>query len=517
MKEGPLPRIRDRILAAYTAGEDTGEFLDRLLRHPVTRLIALEALKAATRIHVRRTAARDGMPKAVASERLDVSDVLFERIAGLYAGPLAPAYRGMLPKLLLGKVLLPGSHAQDRASAAHGFRPPRTLVISPNMTCNLRCFQCYAPAIADGRKPEELDRESWARLTSVLAPEHFDKIIREFRDLGGSFITVTGGEPLAYRDAATGTSFIDGSGRGRDIIGRHPDTVFLFFTNGKGLTEGVVRRLAETGNAIPCPSLEGMEQATDMRRGAGTFRRVMEAFDLLQAHGVPHGASITVFGGEHRNVDEVVGDPFIRLLKSRGVAFLWFFPWFPMMASKREDLELFPSPEDRFHKLRRGITRIRRKHRLLAIDFSDGLLVNEWQGGLPRSRGCIAAGTGLLSINQDGSVDPCTFYKFGLPEANIKTSSLIEILGSAYMARIREYQMRGANPLVPCFPRDHLEEMRAARHQFGAVSSSPKCRICDFGEVDEGIIEYNRRCRAVADDLAREKYGFEPVPAGERT
>jgi MoaA/NifB/PqqE/SkfB family radical SAM enzyme len=506
-------RLQSRILGAYTNGEDAGEFLAEFLDNPLTRGLARRALTAATRAHVTRTARRNGMPKAVITERLDVSDVLFEMIAGLYGNGLAASYRAMIPKLFLGKVILPGSPKQDQVLETQGFRPPRTIVISPNMNCNLRCYQCYAPAIGANRRPEEISEESWERLTQVLAPEFFDKVIGEFRDLGGSFITVTGGEPLAYRDKASGTAFIDGSGRGNDIIGRHPDTVFMFFTNAKGLTEGVVRRMGEVGNAIPCLSLEGFEEATDSRRGAGTFQGVMNALDLLHVNGIPHGASVTVFGGKHRNVEEVVSDEFVRLLKGKGVSFTWYFPWFPMMASTREDLELFPSPEDRFYTLRDGLTRIRRKHRLLAFDFSDGLQVNDWVDGRPRNRGCIAAGSGLISVNQDGSVDPCVFYKFGLPEANIKSSSLVEVLNSPYMVRLREYQQTSANPLVPCFPRDHLREMREAKEEFGAVSSSPKCRICEHGDVDAGIMEYNERCREVADDLARRKYGFEP---GER-
>jgi len=505
-----LGRLQGRILAAFTDGEDVGEFLAGFMTSPLKRGIALRALKAATRVYVTRIARQKGMPKAVITERLDLSDVLFEMIAGFYANGLAESYRAMIPRLFLGKVILPGSRRQDLILETHGFRPPRTIIISPNMNCNLRCYQCYAPAIAANRKPDDLTTESWDRLTRVLEPEFFDKVIREFRDLGGSLITVTGGDPLAYRDKASGTAFIDGSGQGNDIIGRHPETVFLFFTNGKGLTEGVVRRMAEVGNAIPCVSLEGFEASTDARRGAGTFGRVMDGLDLLQAAGIPHGASVTVFGGRHRNVEEVVSDEFVELLKSKGVSVIWYFPWFPMMASTREDLDLFPSPQDRFYKLRDGITRIRRKHRLLAIDFSDGLQVNDWEDGRPKTRGCIAAGTGLLAINQDGSVDPCVFYKFGVPGANIKTSSLAELLTSPYLARLREYQNTAANPLVPCFPRDHLGEMREAKEEFGAVSSSPKCRICEHGDVDDGILEYNERCREVADGLVRTKYGFEP-------
>lgn len=69
------------------------------------------------------------------------------------------------------------------------------------MTCNMDCYQCYAPAISARRKPEDLTPEAWSRLTQILEPEYIDKVIREFRELGGNFITITGvsRSPIATR------------------------------------------------------------------------------------------------------------------------------------------------------------------------------------------------------------------------------------------------------------------------------------------------------------------------------
>lgn len=119
-----LQRIQDRVLAAYTRGEDVGEVLQATLNHPIKRRVGLQALKIATRMHVRRTARKNGMPRAVVRERIEVSDVLFELIASCYSAPMSEAYRSMLPRMFLGKVLLPGSHRQDQMLEKHGFRPP---------------------------------------------------------------------------------------------------------------------------------------------------------------------------------------------------------------------------------------------------------------------------------------------------------------------------------------------------------------------------------------------------------
>jgi len=505
--------VRRRVQKAYDSGEDIGAVLSLLLGTPWTRELALAGIKAATRRNIFRQAAIDGMPPAVCDERMETAEVLFEVVVEAFSRGMSRAYRRTIPRTFLGQFLLPTGHQAREVRERLGLRPPKTLVISPNMTCDKNCYQCYAPAIVAGLKPEEIPREMWERMKQILDPDTIRRVITEFHELGSRFVTISGGEPLAYFHKESGTRFIDGSGARKDIIGRNLDTIFLMYTNGKGMDEGVAARLAETGNVIPCLSLEGLEESTDRRRGPGSFGAVMEAMDRLRRHRVPFGTSVTVFGGPLANVEEVVSDPFVLLLKSKGVGLIWYFPWFPTMAQTTEDLALFPSPEARFHTLREGILRIRREHRVLAIDFSDGLLVNEWEDGTAKTRGCIAAGNGLLAINQDGSVDPCAFFKMGLPGLNVKEMSLLEILSHPYMAHLRCALNSSHNPLVPCFPRDHLRQMKEAARRFGAVPSSPKCRICEDDALDQGIIEYNLRCREVADRMAREKYGFDPEMA----
>ncbi len=71
----------------------------------------------------------------------------------------------------------------------------------------------------------------------------------------------SGGEPLVRKN---------------DIITlceRHPDCMFLAFTNSTLIDEKFANDMLRVGNFIPAISLEGNEHATDGRRGDGVFQR----------------------------------------------------------------------------------------------------------------------------------------------------------------------------------------------------------------------------------------------------
>ncbi len=504
--------VKDRILSGYEKGnKDFGKDFSKWMSNPATRWLTLKGVKAATKKNMTDLAIKTGMTDAVLQERLDAAYVFFDIIAESYKEGMPKSYQEGIPNSFMNK-LITGRVNAEEIMEKYGFIPPRTLVISQNMTCNKSCFQCYAPAILKNEKPDDIQQEMWNRMSEILEPKYFNKVIKEFNELNGNFVTITGGEPLFYLDKKTGTRFVDPTGKRNDIIGQNPDTLFMVYTNAKGINDSIAERIAETGNVIFCPSLEGLEESTDRRRGKGTFKDVMRAMDVLNKYKIPHGASITVFGGNHKNVEEVVSDEFIDVMKEKKTKLIWYFPWFPMMAETPEDVQLFPTPEERFYTLREGIIDMRKNKSILAVDFSDGLLINDWKNSYAMNRGCIAAGNGLLHVNQDGIVDPCVFLKFSIPELNIKKKSLIEIMQHPYMVDLREHQSNSHNPLIPCFPRDHLDQMRDMKKKYNAIASSPKCRICENQVLDEKIIEYNLACKKMADKIAIEKYGFNPNP-----
>ena len=59
--------------------------------------------------------------------------------------------------------------------------------------------------------------------------------------------------------------------------------MFLSFTNGTLIDEAFADEMLRVKNFVPAISVEGFEEATDGRRGQGTYQKVMHAMEILQA------------------------------------------------------------------------------------------------------------------------------------------------------------------------------------------------------------------------------------------
>ena len=62
----------------------------------------------------------------------------------------------------------------------------------------------------------------------------------------------------------------------------HPDCAFLAFTNGTLIDEAFADEMLRVKNFVPAISIEGFEEATDSRRGKGTYKKVIETMQLLK-------------------------------------------------------------------------------------------------------------------------------------------------------------------------------------------------------------------------------------------
>ncbi|MCK4356180.1 radical SAM protein, partial [Candidatus Bipolaricaulota bacterium] len=169
-----------------------------------------------------------------------------------------------LVDVFVGNVLL--RHGEDADIVASlGFVPPKFVLVSPTGTCNLRCVGCYAES--DPGNHASLDFDT------------FDRILTEKRELWGSHFTViSGGEPFLWRDGERDLL---------DMVAKHDTDFFMVYTNGTLIDDETARRMGELGNISPAVSVEGFEEETDARRGKGTHRKVLAAFDSLRRHGVP--------------------------------------------------------------------------------------------------------------------------------------------------------------------------------------------------------------------------------------
>lgn len=359
--------------------------------------------------------------------------------------------------------LLMSSNARDRFQRENGFRPPFTILISPTMRCNLNCIGCYA-----GRYRHE----------AGLPYEEIDRIVGEASEMGTFFIVFSGGEPLTRKDDLF------------RIIEKYEDLYFMFYTNGTLIDKPTAKRLYELGNAGAIISLEGFEEATDARRGKGTFKRIMQAMDNLKELGVPFGTSLTV---TRKNVYEITSDEFVDFIISKGVMMAWYFLFMPV--GKDPDVNLMPTAEQRDHLRRRGIE-IRNSKPIFIADF--------WNDA-PHVGGCIAGGRQYFHINANGDVEPCVFTHFAVD--NIKGKTLKEILLSPFFQDIRSRQPYTDNLLRPCMIIDNPYVYREVVKKHNARPTHQGAEdVVTKSDVTSFIDKYAESVKQLYEDIWKKEY-----------
>ena len=160
-----------------------------------------------------------------------------------------------------------GTDMQRKMSAKYDCNVPWAILMDPTSACNLKCVGCWA---ADYGNKLNMDFDT------------LNSIIEQGKALGTYMYIFSGGEPLVRKD---------------DIIKLceiHDDCVFLAFTNGTLIDEKFADEMLRVRNFIPAISIEGFEEATDSRRGKGTYKRVIQAMEILKKKKLPFGACLNL-------------------------------------------------------------------------------------------------------------------------------------------------------------------------------------------------------------------------------
>jgi len=320
----------------------------------------------------------------------------------------------------------------------YGFTPPKFLTISPGKFCNLNCIGCYAAS---------------SSATSEKLPYHIvSRIIREKKELWNSYFTViSGGEPLLWRSEGKGII---------ELAKEHSDNFFLMYTNGTVIDEEMAKKLEEVGNITPAISVEGFEKETDHRRGKGTFKKILRAFENLRKYGVPFGISITA---TRNNAELVVSEEFVDFyFKKQGAIYGWIFQYMPI--GRGYNFDLMVSPKQRVYML----------HKMGELNRNLGVFIADFWNSGPVSDGCISAGRGrggYFYIDWNGDVMPCVFVPYSthnIIEVYKNGGDLNTVLFSPFFERIRKWQKEYSylkpkdevgNQLRPCPIRDHYRVM----------------------------------------------------------
>ena len=448
--------------------------LDKVVQNDKTRGIALQyAEKSAYKNIMRDNPVNVSFPvKAREYQFIVFRNLIYSIDRALDKGNISQNVRRGLLKNLIGNVVLRDNSARKNFEKEYKTRAPGFVLISPTSTCNLHCVGCYA----NSSKYEKVHMEY----------DLFSRIIREKKELWGSHFTViSGGEPLMWR--SNGKNIIN-------IFREHKDNYFLMYTNGTLIDKKMAEEMADVGNVTPAISLEGFEKETDKRRGKGTFRRVLNAFENLRDAGVPFGVSLTA---TRENAEILLSDEFIDFcFVEQGATYGWIFQYMPI--GRHFTLDLMPTPEQRLTMYKR-VQYFLNEKKLFLVDF--------WNSGIA-SNGCISAGRsgGYFVIDWKGDVLPCVFFPYkthNIIQVYKNGGDLNNILFSPFFKEIRHWQNEygytnpqdeTGNWIMPCPIRDHHKLAYDAVIKHDAKPADlPASEALSDKQYHQGLEEYDNR------------------------
>ena len=226
----------------------------------------------------------------------------------------------------------------------------RYLELQLTTACNLRCRHCY---IVEG--------------SVELSLERIKIVLREFEELQGLRVLLSGGEPLIHS-------------RFRELNNILPGFSFrkVLLTNGLLINSSLLKELNVEELQI---SIDGLEKGHDLLRGKGTFKSTIKAVELS----IKEGFDVSISTMIHRyNLDEF--DEMERLFKTLGVK-EWNVDVPCVTGRLKENPELQLNPKEAGRFLRYG-----------------------FGGGLHDSIEGFGCGLHLMAVMADGRIAKCTFY-----------------------------------------------------------------------------------------------------------
>jgi len=292
-----------------------------------------------------------------------------------------------------------------------------------------------------------------------------------------------------------------------DTFGKYDDMFFHVYSNGTLVNEKVAQQLARCANVTVAISVEGFEEETDQRRGAGTFRKILKAFESLRRAGVPFGVSVTATS---RNVERLLSDEFYDFyFLEQGACYMWQFQLMPIGRGK-DEMALMVTPQNRLELFRKWEKLLTEKQYCLADFWNSGVL----------SRGCIAYGRsgGYFYIDWHGNITPCAFipyYVDNIYDLYDNGRTLPDALFSQFMVKGRKWQSeyglhdwkKPNNWLMPCSIRDHYEIFRNSVLSTDVKPEDEKAReALESPEYFDILRQYDEQLRALTDDIWEKEY-----------
>ena len=271
---------------------------------------------------------------------------------------------------------------------------PLSVFIELTHRCNLKCYYCYQK----GFKPtRELPLQNWKR------------IINELAEMGGLYITLSGGEPLLRDDFISIVS-----------TARKSNFAVSIITNGMLIDENITRELKDLGVMDVGVSLHAANEGLHdkLALGTGSYQRALNAIKLLVKAGIKvlikHSVSNANFG-------EYL--PLQKLADSEGCAF-------------ECDSTILPDHKGEISTYALN----HEQHFTFLKDMEIGSIVSCVSNKEdPLTLHCDA-GRSLCGITPDGEVYPCIILPISL--GNVSEKSFTEIWYGERSIEFREQEKK---------------------------------------------------------------------------
>lgn len=399
--------------------------------------------------------------EAIRSVTKDPENNWYKLIMSLWED-IDPSVRNRLFENFIINGALLGYEKQKEYRAKYKCNIPWAILLDPTSACNLHCIGCWAAEYGNHMN---------------LSFDEMDDIVSQGVEMGTYMYLFTGGEPLVRKD---------------DIIRlceKHPDCVFSTFTNGTLIDEKFADEILRVKNFVPAISIEGFEEATDSRRGDGTYQKVIRAMNILKRKKLPFGISCCYT----RSNAEVIGsEAYFDQMVEMGAKFAWFFTYMPV--GKGAVKELMVTAEQRemmYYKIRE----YRHTKPLFTIDFwNDGEYVD----------GCIAGGRRYCHINANGDIEPCAFIHYS--DSNIREKTLLEAMQSPLFMGYHDNQPWNENMLRPCPVLDNPGRLTEVVEKTDAKSTDYQNRE-SAKEFSDKCVDTAEKWKVTADKLWNAKCG----------
>ena len=229
----------------------------------------------------------------------------------------------------------------------------RYLELQITKRCNLKCKHCF---LGD---TENVD----------LPLEKIRKILKEFEEMQGLRVLITGGEALLHPNFSEINEFL------KELAIRK-----ILFTNGILLDEGILKNLNVEEIQI---SIDGMKSGHEKLRGVGTFEKTLSALKKAIDYGFQVSVATVIHRGNIEEFDEL--EALIKSLKVRE----WTVDALTMAGNLLINEEFWVSPEE--------ASKIMNRYGYSLEDH-------------PRIEG-YGCGAHLISINAKGFASFCSFYE----------------------------------------------------------------------------------------------------------